>query len=70
MLRSSRVASLTLRYEQWARRCGMFKIHNSAPQVDSLTDLELNDAWKSWARQEEVVRLVVKKGETFGYSIH
>lgn len=48
----------------------MFKIHNRAPQVDSLTNLELNDAWKSWARQEEVVRLVVKKGETFGYFIH
>jgi len=42
--------------EKWARRCGMFKYRSNAPQVDGLTDMELNDAWKSWARQEEVVR--------------
>jgi len=48
----------------------MFKIRNRAPQVDSLTDLELNDAWKIWARQEEVVRSVLKYGKTFRSSIH
>ena len=37
----------------------MFKYRRNAPQVDGLTDTELNDAWKSWARQEEVVRLVM-----------
>lgn len=44
----------------------MFNYRSNVPHVDGLTDTELNDAWKSWARQEEVVRYVTSvPGEAF-----
>ena len=43
----------------WARRCNMFRYRSDIPPVDGLTAVELDHAWKAWARSEETVRLVV-----------
>ncbi|KAH8585707.1 hypothetical protein B0O99DRAFT_120472 [Bisporella sp. PMI_857] len=43
----------------WARKCGMFKSQENHPELEDLTGTDLEDAWKSWARSEEVIRTVI-----------
>ena len=43
----------------WARRCEMFGRVNQYPDMKNLGPLTLDEAWKSWAKSEEVIRAVL-----------
>ncbi|OBT81138.1 hypothetical protein VE02_10257 [Pseudogymnoascus sp. 03VT05] len=43
----------------WARRCDMFNHRRNQPQVEHLSGTCLDEAWKAWARSEEIVRAVL-----------
>ncbi|KFZ08518.1 hypothetical protein V501_05921 [Pseudogymnoascus sp. VKM F-4519 (FW-2642)] len=43
----------------WARRCHMFNYRINQPQVENLSGASLDEAWKAWARSEEIVRAVL-----------
>ncbi|KIW32627.1 uncharacterized protein PV07_04158 [Cladophialophora immunda] len=40
----------------WARRADMFKIENDKPDIRGLSGSQLMEAWRKWARKEEMKR--------------
>lgn len=43
----------------WARRLNMFQQNNAYPKLENKTGSDLENAWKAWAKSEEVLRTVL-----------
>lgn len=43
----------------WARKCGLFDIEDSEPNIAELSEHALSDAWKKWIYGEEKKRIVL-----------
>lgn len=47
---------------QWARRAELFKVdaeHPGHPDLQGLSETQLREAWRNWARKEEMRRLAI-----------
>ncbi|ETS77010.1 hypothetical protein PFICI_10884 [Pestalotiopsis fici W106-1] len=43
----------------WARQAGFFNVKDTLPMVQKLDSLDIEEAWKDWARKEEKARLIL-----------
>jgi hypothetical protein len=43
----------------WARQAGFFRVDNTFPTAHELEGVDIDEAWKNWAQNEEKARLVL-----------